>query len=136
MKEKTTLDQIWNAFAGIFIRLNLTEHGNRKLSLTNLVVWVCAVKIAIIPHASLFDLSALILALFNYAHKRSVSAKIASKESEKLPNAKDFQDDLKNLKNIVEAQSKQLEEQAKVVEEAKSIMTAQKVSAAVKPRQL
>lgn len=125
---KNSIDPIWNAIAGIFIRLNLTEFGNRKLSLTNVALWVCIVKVAITPDASIIDLSALLLALFNYAHKRSVSAKASSNEIKKSS------DEMEQLKDHVhklvlrsEEQAKQLEEQGKVVEEAKSILTASKI---------
>lgn len=136
MKEKATFDQIWNAISGIFNRLNLTEHGNRRLSLTNVALWVCIVKVAISPEASIIDLSALLLALFNYAHKRSVSSKASDKASEKLPNSADVLKEIQELSAKVDTQAKQLEEQSKVVEEARSALLATKVQSSFTKRQL
>lgn len=45
-----------------------------NLSLTNIVVYVVIVKIALSPAASPADWGALLVAMLNYAHKRSVVA--------------------------------------------------------------
>lgn len=54
--------------------LNLTDRqGN--LSITNIAVIVCITKIAIAPTFTITEVGALMLSLFNYAHKRSEANK-------------------------------------------------------------
>lgn len=53
--------------------LNLTDAAG-KLSITNLAVLICLVKLAISPSASITEAGALLVALGNYAHKRAINA--------------------------------------------------------------
>ena len=53
--------------------LNLTDAAG-KLSITNLAVLICLVKLAISPSASITEAGALLAALVNYGHKRAINA--------------------------------------------------------------
>lgn len=133
-KDKTSfLDLI----GPLFYRLNLVERGGAKLSLTNLAVMVCIVKIAIAPSISIVDMGALLLSLLNYGHKRYESNKVHKAELDRQDKV-----DAQHQKHIeahaeaIKQLTEQVQAQAKVVEEAKSIMTAQKISSAQKRTQL
>lgn len=52
--------------------LNLTDDSG-SLSITNVAVIVCVVKIAIAPQFSITEVGALMVSLLNYMHKRSVN---------------------------------------------------------------
>lgn len=53
--------------------LNLLD-ASGKLSITNLAVLICLVKLAVSPSASITEAGALLVALGNYAHKRATNA--------------------------------------------------------------
>lgn len=46
----------------------------KKLSLTQLAVWITLIKLALAPSTSLVDLGALLVTVANYAHKRAVNS--------------------------------------------------------------
>lgn len=52
--------------------LNLTDTSG-NLSITNIAVIVCVVKIALAPQFSITEVGALLVSLLNYAHKRFVN---------------------------------------------------------------
>jgi len=135
-KRASLADVIIALVAFTFIKLNLTERGNNKISLTNLMVFVCIVKVAMSPVISIPEIGALFLSVLNYAHKRIESNKASKEERSKLPDSSSVLEEIEKLKAIVDEQSKVLESQGKVVEEAKSIMTAQKLGASQKRGQL
>ena len=135
-KKTNIVDLVWLIGAFVFTRLNLTERGNNKISLTNLMVFVCIVKVALAPHISIPEIGALFLSILNYAHKRMESNKAAKEEQSKLPDSKTILEEMKGLKSQLEEQAKQLESQGKVVEEAKSMLTATKISSSQKRTQL
>jgi len=135
--KRTNLFEVaWNIVAFAFRQCNLLERSG-KLSLTNLAVMVCVVKIAVAPVISIPEIGALLLSLLNYGHKRYESNKAAkaeliaqaAKDTEQSKEIKANQEAIKQLTEQVQAQ-------AKVVEEAKSIMTAQKLQAGIKRQQL
>lgn len=129
MDKKTSVDSLFSAVKGIFYRLNLLEYGNNKISLTNLALLVCIVKISVSHEASVVELGALLLSLINYGHKRIESNKvIASKvESKEIPSG--LSEEIRELRV-------KLAEQDKVMEEAKSFMVATKLSTGIKRQQL
>ena len=135
-KKINVIDSIRMAVSFIFVRLNLTEYGNKRLSLTNIMVYVCIVKVAMSPVVSITEIGALFLSLLNYAHKRSESCKADKINKSKLPDAEIILKEMEQLKDTLAEQAKVLESQGKVVEEAKSIMTAQKISSSQTRRQL
>lgn len=120
----------------LFKRLSLQER-NGNLSLTNLTVFVCIVKIAVAPVISIPEIGALLLSLLNYGHKRYEANKMLKSEIE--AQAKVDIEHQKHLEVHAEAlkdlQAK-VAEQSKVIEEAKSVMTAQKLNAGLKRQQL
>lgn len=133
-KEKTSfLDLI----GPLFKRLNLVERGGQKLSLSNLAVFVCVVKIAVAPVISIPEIGALLLSLLNYGHKRYESNKAYKAEIE--AQAQVDQEHQKHLDAHAD-RLKQLEDQVnsqqKVIEEAKSVLTAQKLQSGIKRTQL
>lgn len=46
-----------------------------KISITNVAVYVCLLKLIISPSASITEAGTLMLALANYGHKRALSSK-------------------------------------------------------------
>ncbi len=62
----------------IFTALSLTDHKGKALSLTNLALWVCIVKVALVHNASVTDLGILLVSVLNYSHKRYVSNNVGS----------------------------------------------------------
>lgn len=126
MKKTSILDII----SPLFNRLNLLERGGSKLSLSNSAVFVCIIKIAIAPQISITEIGALLLSLLNYGHKRFESNKAQRAEIE--AQAKVDQQHSKHLdahsKAIKELQDK-LQDQSKVVEEARSALVGQKLQA-------
>ena len=135
-KKTNIVDFLWLVGSFLFIRLNLTERGNNKISLSNLMVLVCIVKVAMAPVISITEIGALFLSVLNYAHKRFEANKAAHEEQSKLPDSKTIIEEMKGLKSQLEEQAKQLESQGKVVEEAKSMLTATKISSSQKRTQL
>ena len=135
-KKTKFVDFFWSVVSFPFIKLNLTEHGNKKISLTNLMVLVCIVKVALAPHISVPEIGALFLSILNYAHKRIESNKAVKEERSKIPDASNILAEIKALKETVAEQANQLESQGKVVEEAKSMLTATKISSSQKRGQL
>jgi hypothetical protein len=55
--------------------LSLVDRSG-NLSITNIAVIVCITKIAIAPTFTVTEVGALMLSLFNYAHKRIESNKV------------------------------------------------------------
>lgn len=53
--------------------LNLLEARTQRLSLSNLLIYVCLFKIALTQSVGFPDLAGLLLALLNYSHRRYVS---------------------------------------------------------------
>ncbi len=53
--------------------LNLLD-SDGNLSITNVCVIVCVVKIVVAPQFSVTEVGALMVSLCNYAHKRSTNA--------------------------------------------------------------
>lgn len=136
-KDKVSIiDLVWSAVAFVFRQASLLERSG-KLSWTNLAVAVCIVKIAVAPTFSIPEVAALLLSLLNYGHKRYESNKAEKAELERQSKV-----DVEHQKHIdahaeaIKQLSEQVQAQAKVVEEAKSIMTAQKLNAGLKRTQL
>lgn len=118
-------------------RLNLLEYRGDKLSLTNLAVFVCVVKVALAPAISVPEIGALLLSLLNYGHKRFENSKLQKAAIEAQVKVDSEQHDLiKANQEALKAMESKLNEQQKVMEEAKSIMTAQKLQSGIKRTQL
>jgi len=54
--------------------LNLLDKTGSKLSITNIVMLIIVIKVALVPHPSMPDLGTLLLALLNYSHKRHIES--------------------------------------------------------------
>jgi peptidoglycan hydrolase CwlO-like protein len=111
--------------------------------MTNIILWVVAVKIALVQQVALPDLGALLLALLSYSHKRHVSnnaAKHASEtqaaETEAINNKlQEAQHNLEQLSgSLMELHNKQKED-SKVISEAKSLLTASRLNGAMSRNQ-
>lgn len=111
-------------FLGLLDRFN-------KLSLTNLAVWICVVKIALSPDASLVELGALMIALANYAHKRHENAKA---ESSVVVPAGVVPVDLSPLQSQLDALKADHESIQKMAEETKKLLSNSNLAAAFVPR--
>ncbi len=120
----------------LFKRLSLQER-NGNLSLTNLAVAVCIVKIAIAPVISIPEIGALLLSLLNYGHKRYEANKVIKAELDRQVMVDSEQSkSLSEQAKALEELSSKVEAQAKVIEEAKSALTAQKLQQSQTRRQL
>lgn len=115
----------------LFNRLNLLERGGHKLSLTNLMVMVCIVKVALAPQVSIPEIGALFLSVLNYGHKRYESNKVAKAEIERQSKKDDEHSTLiQNQAAAIESIKEELHKQAKITEEAKQVLASVKM----KPR--
>lgn len=133
-KEKTSLLDL---IGPLFKRLNLLERGNDKLSLSNLAVFVCVIKVAVAPAVSIPEIGALLLSLLNYGHKRYESNKAAKAELEAQAKVDSEQHNLiKEQSEALKTLEAKVNDQQKVIDEAKSVMTAQKLNAGLKRTQL
>ena len=135
MKEKL-LNFLYSLGSKVLYKLNLTDHGNHKLSITNIAVIVCITKIALSPVISITEIGALLLSLLNYAHKRGESNKVVKAEKNKLPDSEHILGLVKDLSQKLENQVKANEEQAKISEEVKSFMVGTRLNASQKRHQL
>lgn len=118
----------------LFKRLSLTER-NGNLSLTNLAVAVCIVKIAIAPQISIPEIGALLLSLLNYGHKRYESNKVIKAELEAQAKVDAEQHELiKNQSDVLKDLQSKVADQQKVLDEAKQALTAQKLAQSQQPR--
>jgi len=125
-----------NKLIALLSSLNLLERGNKKLSISNIAVIVCIVKIAVSSNVSVVEIGALLLSLLNYAHKRTENNKIIKNDQEKLPDSSNVLAQVEELRAKLEQQSKELEIQGKVVEDAKSLITGTKLANSQKRQQL
>ena len=120
---KITFDQYWDAGKGILKFFNLLDRNNR-LSISNVAVIVCVVKVAVAPQVSIVDAGALLVTLLNYSHKRSEANK-AAKDEQALEQANTAQkgvDELKveieSLKELHDTISKQADDTRKALNNA------------------
>ena len=136
-KKTNLFEVLWALGAFAFRKLNLLEYKSDKLSLTNLAVLVCVIKVAVAPVVSIPEIGALLLSLLNYGHKRYESGKAnqAAIEAQAKVDAQQESVIKEAQKAIEELQSK-VNDQAKILEEAKSVLTAQKLNATIKRSQL
>lgn len=115
----------------LFNRLNLLERGGHKLSLTNLMVMVCIVKVALAPQVSIPEIGALFLSVLNYGHKRYENGKAAKAELERQAKRDDEHSvQIKNQAAAIQSMQEELHKQAKITEEAKQVLASVKM----KPR--
>lgn len=118
-------------------RLSLVDGRGSSLSLTNLAVIVCIVKIAVAPQISIPEIGALLLSLLNYGHKRYESNKAAKAELDRQSKVdEEHQQHLNAHAEAIKQLTEQVAKQDKVLEEAKSVLTAQKLQASQVRRQL
>ncbi len=119
----------------LFRRLSLVESRGGNLSLTNLAVMVCIVKIAIAPQISIPEIGALLLSLLNYGHKRFETNKVIKAELAAQSKVdQEHQAHLDAHSDAIKALQEQAKASEKVIEEAKSALVAQKLSASQQPR--
>ncbi len=117
--------------------LNMLEARYNKISLSNLAVIVCIVKVAIAPAASIVDLSALLLALLNYGHKRYESNKSAANTSEasvaELRTAMERVVGVQNnLTTDIATFKRTFDDVAKTAEESKKLLSTSTLASAFK----
>lgn len=66
---------------GLLCWLKIQDEHDGTVSLTNLALWVCIVKFALLPTFGLADLAAFAGVLLSYAHKRVAKAKVTTDSS-------------------------------------------------------
>lgn len=130
-------------FTNLLNFLCLLDSKRTQLSMTNIILWVVAVKIALVQQVALPDLGALLLALLSYSHKRHVSnnaakhaTEVQANETETMSNKlQQAQQSLEQLsESLVTLHNKQKED-AKVISEAKSLLTANRLNGAMSRNQ-
>ena len=135
MADKKT--SILDLIGPLMRRLSLVDGRGSSFSLTNLAVMVCIVKIAVAPQISIPEIGALLLSLLNYGHKRYESNKAAKAELDRQSKVdEEHQKHLDAHAEAIRALEAKVSEQSKVIDEAKSVMTAQKLNAGLKRQQL
>lgn len=109
--------------------LSLLDNNKQKLSLTNIALWLCLIKIAMATNVSFAELTALLLALANYSYKRHITN---STEQLEANNSKEVQlaQAVSNseLSANVESLANKLNAQEKVFNEAKDMINASRLS--------
>lgn len=104
MKRSDLLDLIILIFKKILTFFNLKDRSG-NLSLTNTALIILMVKLAIAPEFSITEVSAFFIALLNYGHKRSVTAKAESEVIAPIdmgPLEKQLQDLSNEIKGVSE----------------------------------
>lgn len=121
--------------------LNLKEARSNKLSLTNIAVAVCIVKVAMAPQASIVDLGALLLSLMNYMHKRNENNKAQKVESETnnqdaITEVKEAVEKVVNVQNSITQDMVQIKQTFTIVEknaeETKALLSKHNIAQAFK----
>lgn len=109
--------------------LNLLDKDN-NLSLTNVSVLVCIVKMCI-PGSSIVDVGALLLALINYSHKRFESNKaIKEAKADVVQPIADLTPILKEIESL----KIEHERITKLAEETQSTLSKVNLGLAFQPR--
>lgn len=102
--------------------LSLLDNQGHKVSLTNIVLYVVTIKIALSPSPSLPELGTLLLSLLAYSHKRYVADKQSSRQSTSN----------NELSNQVNALNQKVTDFSKLAQETQSIITNVKLNQGMK----
>jgi len=141
-------------FQSLLTKLSILDSSN-NISLTNMAFAAVIIKLMVAPGEGFTDIALFTLTSINYGHKRVEAGKIKSKElslkeddlnksiqsikskSEYLEARVEAQlEVLKSYTDKLSTLKEQLDEQSKVVEEAKTLLTATKVASTFKRQQL
>lgn len=116
-------------FTKLLNALSLLDNKGEKLSLTNIALIVCVVKVAMAPNVSFAEISALLLALLNYSYKRHVSN---SAEQAEATNSKEVAIAQANGANELSSQvtelTNKLNDHEKIFNEAKDIVNVSRLN--------
>lgn len=130
-------------FNNILNFLCLLDRSRTQLSLTNVVLIVVIVKIAFFTQTmSLTELTALLLSLLNYGHKRHLSnvsdkqaADAALQQTQTNNQLATLHTAVDNLNSSMETIANKQKEDSKIVSEAKTLLTANRLSGAMNRNQ-
>jgi len=115
--------------------LALLDSKGKQLSLTNILMIVVIVKIALAHSVGLTELGALFLSLLSYSHKRYVNSVAAKQSTEEQKTFNTLTDQvagwvelLNSIKLDIEKIENKQKEDSKIVSEAKTLLTANRLS--------
>lgn len=117
----------------------MLDSKKTQLSITNFIIIVIGVKIAVAQNVTLPDLGALLLALLSYRHKQHIAADTAKHAVEnQLADEKQFNEQLNIVNQTVSQISDSLtnlsnkqKEDAKTISEATTLLRANRLNGAM-----